>query len=196
MQKRFRLTLGDIFEVPLPNGRKGFIQYLGKDYWGDMVGIYAYITDTDKKVDLDELKNIKFKFKPLVTRIRQGMKLSEYPKYFEKLKSMGTTFRPEIQKLLQEPHTACDWKRIGNINVENFAYPNFIWKEGAFEYRDQITKWYLFNGKENVLLGKRLPREYKNLEYHSSLPPLSIVDFILHGTDKNRKTHLEMIHKG
>jgi len=75
--KRIYLKIGDVIEIPLPNGKKGFVQYVYKDWWGDLVGIYDYVVDAKDKVDLNELARMKFKFYPILPRIKQGIRLSD-----------------------------------------------------------------------------------------------------------------------
>jgi len=80
--------------------------------------------------------------------------------------------------------------------VENFVYPNFIWKEGALEHRNVPTRWYLFNGKDSIDLGKKLPKEHKTLEYQSNVSPDTIVQLIMNKKIKSREIEREMIERG
>ncbi len=193
--KQTRLKKGDILEVPLPNGETGFIQYVYPDAWGDLIGIYDYTIDWDEKVNIEELKSKKFKFYPILTRINQGRRLSEDFKSFEEIKKKIALSEVYI-KMATDPSHDYNWKIIGNIKIENFTYPNFIWKEGGTLSPGRITKWYLFNGRENVEIDNKLPNEYKQLEYQSSEPPAAIVELIMNNTTKVRKMDRDMIKKG
>jgi hypothetical protein len=190
-----RLKKGDVLEVPLPNGKKGFIQYIYPDKWGDLIGIYDYTIDWDEKVDVEKLKSKEFKFYPILTRINQGKQLSEQFKHLEKLQRLGYASEVFIQ-MASDPAHDYNWKIIDNIKIEDFAYPNFIWKEAGATAKNKITRWYLYDGKENIEIGKKLPNEYKHLEYQVSQPPEIIVELIMNNTTKNRNIDREMVKKG
>lgn len=58
--------------------------------------------------------------------------------------------------------------------------------------KNVVTKWYLYNGHDNIEIGKRLPREYKQHEYMMSCSPDGIINRIL----ASRKPDEDLIKNG
>lgn len=156
--QRIYLKVGDIIEIPLPNGKKAYGQYLGKDSWGDLLQIFDYVADQKSELDLPVLKTMNIKFGPILTRIRVGIKIREF-----------------------------NWKKIGNIKVTSFKRPHFIWKEGGPMAKSITTRWYLYDGIKSTEIGKKLPNEYKSLEYLTNYSPQSLVIRIATGENPDQE---------
>jgi hypothetical protein len=150
--KSTRLYVGDIIEIPLPNGKKALAHYLFRDHWGDIIGVFDYQPHQTETVDLDVLIEKPFAFSPILTRINVGIKSPDYK-----------------------------WKIIGRKSVEHFVYPNFVWKDGGPYVKNSITKWYLSDGKSDVEVGVRLPKKYIDLEYQANYAPAAVIERIISG---------------
>ena len=183
IMQRIRFKVGDIIEVPLPNGKTAFAHYLMRDYWGDMIGIYDYVVNLDEEVDLELLHNKKYKIFPILTRVRQGMRLSESLARVEEIEASGIVLSKSFLTMARDAKRNYNWKVVGNIPAENFKYPGFIWKDGGSHSKNVVTRWHFFDGKSNIEIGKRLPNEYKKLAYQANFPPEGVVERIL--TDKD-----------
>jgi len=129
--KRTRIRIGDIFEIPLSDGRKAFGQYVFRDEKnGPLIQVFDLVTEDE--IQLGQLNEISPLFPPVFTglfaAIRTGL-----------------------------------WKVIGHMPVEGFVYPKFI--SPLFDSKaGEARTWYLWNGKEYIRLGRKLPEEYKQLE--------------------------------
>ncbi len=150
--KSKRLRIGDVIRIPLPKGKKTFAHFLYKDKWGDIVVVHDYLVDSTDEEDLEAIIDTKIKFGPILTRLKVGMNLAEF-----------------------------DWDIVGNIPVIDFKYPNFIWKEGANLTAGITTRWYLYDGETNKLIGQKLPVEYKKLEYLANYSPQALINRIVTG---------------
>ncbi|MBE7529110.1 MAG: immunity 26/phosphotriesterase HocA family protein [Ardenticatenaceae bacterium] len=54
------------------------------------------------------------------------------------------------------------WKVIGRIPIEEFKYPGFI--SVYVGPSNQVGTWYLWDGKQSIPIGHKLPKEFKQLE--------------------------------
>lgn len=71
---RATLRIGDICEIPLPSGKKGFAQYVHYDKnFGPVVQVYALVTDTTPSVD--EILRSGAKFPPVITGVQSAVKV-------------------------------------------------------------------------------------------------------------------------
>lgn len=91
-----RLTIGDIFEIPLTSGRVGFAQYVHKDnQMGFLFQVFDHFADNTGQLSIESVVESLPLFPPIFTGIQAGIKLGL-------------------------------WKVIGNCPVRNFSYPGFI----------------------------------------------------------------------
>jgi hypothetical protein len=190
-----RLKIGDIIEVPLLDGEKGFIQYLFNDKWGNLIGIFDFTLPLNRDVDIEQFSNKPFKFFPILTRIREGFVLSKTAERIEELKKYHIEPHAIFNEILTNPNRDFNWKIVGNKPVTDFIYPNFIWKEGGRSAKNTPTRWYLYTGEKNIELGKKLPEKYKSLEYMTSFPATSIINLIQNNHDDGRNIDRSMIEK-
>jgi len=131
---RTRVQVGDIFEIPLSNGRKAYGQYVFKDRkMGPLIRVFALITQGD--VGIAEL--------------------------MAKLKDADLLFGPVFTGLFAAVRTDL-WKVIGHFPVQEFTYPGFL--SVLDEEYKPISHWYLWDGETSRTLGQVLPDEYKHLE--------------------------------
>jgi hypothetical protein len=70
------IKIGDVFLIPLSNGRNGYGQYVGKDRMGPLVRIFDLISEGD--IDLDELKSKGFMFAPVITGLFAAIKSGQW----------------------------------------------------------------------------------------------------------------------
>lgn len=84
------------------------------------------------------------------------------------------------------------WKVVKNLQQVKTPPLVFIWKEGGYGAKDIATRWYLYDGVENKILGEKLPDEYKKTEYLVSYSPKSLIDRIVTGQYLEK----ELIKKG
>lgn len=69
------------------------------------------------------------------------------------------------------------WKKIGNIPVTNFVYPNFV--SSIYDHRTgKVMNWFLCEPEKSIPLGPVLPEKYKSLEYRVIWNPVFIVNRI------------------
>lgn len=145
-----RLKIGDIIEIPLPNRKKAYAHYFGKNKWGDLLAVFDYSSDANQVFRIENLQANQYKFGPLLTRIMLGIKSPTHK-----------------------------WKIVGNIPLTNLSKPHFIWKDGGPLSKGITTKWYVYDGVESKEVGKHLPDEFKKLEYMTNYSPGSLVKRIL-----------------
>jgi hypothetical protein len=69
-----RLSLGDIFEIPLSNGRRAFGQYVFKDRMGPVVLIFDVIAQPDEGIELESLDPSKMLFPPVFTGLQAAIR--------------------------------------------------------------------------------------------------------------------------
>jgi len=158
-----RLKIGDIIEIPLPNKKKAYAHYMAKNNWGDLIKVFDYISDSNELCNIELLRSKKYKFGPILTRIRVGIKSSEH-----------------------------NWRIVGNIKVESFKKPFFIWKDGGPLSIETTTRWYIYDGVKSEEVGKHLPERLKSLEYMTNYSPSSVVKRIV----TNKSPDQELISSG
>lgn len=67
-----RIKVGDIFEIPLSNGKKAYGRYLLKSRMGPVIQVFNIITN--ENVSLDEIINSKELFPPVITGLFAAIK--------------------------------------------------------------------------------------------------------------------------
>lgn len=98
-----RIRIGDVFEIPLSDGRKAFGQYVFRDKMGPIIRIFDRILDKDEKLALASLDSNLLRFPPVITglfaAIRSGLwkrvgKLPtdtfQYPNFVSRIKDTGS----------------------------------------------------------------------------------------------------------
>ncbi|HEX7018163.1 MAG TPA: hypothetical protein VF209_04630 [Patescibacteria group bacterium] len=181
-----QLKIGDVIEIPLPNGKKAFAHYLAKDFWGDLIGVFDYLADINEKINLEQIETKKFKFPPVFTRIKDGMELSQLFTHFDEIIAAGLSLSEADIKMMSDKSTNYDWKVVGNIPIKDFTFPKFLWKEGG-SHSLAPSMWYLYDGETDITIGKTIPQKYSDLEYKANYSPTSIVDRILTGEKPQEK---------
>jgi hypothetical protein len=105
---RKSIKIGDIFEIPLANGKKAFGRYIFADKKkGPLIEVYDFFTNSSDKVDIKQVVSKQRRFPPVITGlfavIRSGL-----------------------------------WRVVGSVPVENFQYPKFVstfWNDKTGEAR-------------------------------------------------------------
>ena len=158
-----KLKVGDVFEISLSDGTKAYGQFLGKH---PMMGELVWIFDltTHDEVDPDVLMS-----KLEGAAIRLG--------------PVFTVLSPTVRD--------GTWRVIGRLPVkEDFAFPCFL--SVVSISGETLTPWKLWDGERDIVLGRKLPAEYKGLEMLVIWSPLSLVQRI--ETGENR--YKDIIEKG
>lgn len=149
-----RIKPGDIFEVPLPNGKKQFVQFLFKnlnELGGDLIRAYDYEIDAQAHIDTKELIKKPIKF------YNHGM--------------------------LQLGEKLNFWKKIGNEPIEaNFKEPVFRGTDEVYSMTKKSYKWYLKRGSEVKWIGE-LKEEFKKFPTVGVKPPHCIIKELETGWD-------------
>lgn len=179
--------IGDIIEIPLTNGKKAFAHYLARDSWGDLIGVFDYLTDIDEEIDITKLRTKKLIFPPILTRVQAGMELSQQLMNNDKVSEAGISLSDIDIKMASNKNVNYNWKIIGNLPIKNFTFPNFLWKNGGPTPAHIRSKWYLYDGKKDIELGTSIPQKYRNLEFLTNYTPTSVVERILTGKKPKEK---------
>jgi hypothetical protein len=133
--KRKRIIVGDVFEIPLSDGRKAYGQYV---FWdermGPLIQVFDLLVREEIRTDqlLDRLQSAKPLFPPVITGLFAAI-------------------------------SAGFWHVIGHMPVGEFAYPGFI--SVMHEGYEQRGLWYLWDGEKFIQLGRNLPEKHKHLEF-------------------------------
>ena len=144
MTKR-RIRVGDVFQIPLSDGRFAYGQYVYRDQkHGPIIRVFDFISEEEMEFE----------------RIR------------ERLAQARLLFPPVITGVFAAVRTGM-WKVIGNMPVNDFEYPNFL--NVFDENFQPISDWFLVTKDKTIRLGKRLPQMYKNLELLVVWSPHDIV---------------------
>jgi len=133
--KRKRIKIGDVFEIPLSDGRKAYGQYLFRDgRMGPLIRVFDLFSSEEVRTELllDRLRSARSLFPPVITGL---------------VAAISTGF----------------WQVIGHMPIGEFTYPGFI--SAMHEDYEQRGPWYLWNGEKYIQLGRNLPEEYKHLEF-------------------------------
>lgn len=177
-----KLKIGDVIEIPLPSKKKVYAHYLYKDRWGDLIGVFKdYCIAFDEEPKMEAFYNREYLFRPLLTRVKDGMNISHQLIYLDEIKKALGSVYPVLIEMAKDLSVNYDWKVVGNIKVKDFIYPNFIWRDGGPEKRTEKAKWYLYDGNKNIDLGYELPQQFKNLEYQTNYSPGALIQRIITG---------------
>jgi hypothetical protein len=143
---RKRVRVGDVFEIPLSDGRKAFGHYVFRDEKeGPLIQVFDLITEGEVQPE----------------------------KVLERLKQAKPLFPPVITGVFAAVRTGL-WRVIGRMPVQGFVYPKFIstfWDDKTGKAR----VWFLYDGEKDVSLGLKLPEEYKQLEFLVVWSPYDVV---------------------
>lgn len=152
-----RVRVGDIFQIPLSDGRMAYGQYVYRDKkHGPIIRIFDVITEDDVDFDTirDRLVRAQLLFPPVITGVYAAVKTGL-------------------------------WKVIGRLPVDDFEYPKFI--NVLDENYHPISDWFLITKDKTIRLGKRLPSKYKNLEILAVWSPYDVVHRIETGENPYEK---------
>lgn len=138
-----RYKVGDIFEIPLSDGRKAFGRFLIRSKIGPIIQVFSLITN--KPCDLNEIIRSPELFPPVITGLFAAIKTGL-------------------------------WKVIGNIPPVDLHHPKFISTNYTEDGRANI--WYLWDGEKHEVIGKKLPKQYKSLEFLVGYSPTSVTERI------------------
>ena len=157
-----RVRVGDVFQIPLSDGRIAYGQYVYRDRRnGPIIRVYNFISENE-------------------------LSFAEVQKQLQKAKLL---FPPVITGVFAAVRSGL-WKVLGRLPVNDFEYPNFI---NVFDENYQPKSyWFLVTEEKDVLLGKRLPEEYKNLEMLTVWSPYDV----MHRIETGENPYSEMIRKG
>jgi hypothetical protein len=78
-------------------------------------------------------------------------------------------FPPVVVGLLAAIRSG-SWSIIGNMPPINFSYPKFLSFWSNIE-PGSVNMWFLWDGKQYTRLGKKLPKEFRNLELVGAWSP-------------------------
>jgi len=154
---RKRVKVGDIFEIPLSDGRIAYGQYVFFDTEnGPLIRVFDLITE--KKLQSEQL--------------------------LEALKDAAPLFPPVFTGLFAAVRTGL-WNVIGHTAVEEFVYPGFVsvMHEG---YRP-VSFWYIWDGEKWIQVGSKLPDQYKSLEFLAGWSPHDVAHRIETGQNPYEK---------
>lgn len=147
----FTISSGDIFEVPLNNGKKGYFQFLYKDDYymaGHVIRAFQYYIKQEQNIKVETLTNYSIKF-IAHTRVFQGL----------------------IDGL---------WNKVGNIPIESdFEQPVFRQTNDTYAKVKKSNNWFIwqFTPDNRTNIGE-LTDEFKNLPVSGILPPFAIVKWL------------------
>ena len=144
-KKSKRVKVGDMFEIPLSDGRKSYGQYVFLDKkMGGLLQVYDLIVETD--MHLESILNLLQDAKPLFPPVFVGLQAAV---------SMGL------------------WTVIGHRPIEDFNYPGFILV--YHDMYIPRGNWTFWDGEREIRLGTRLPDEYKDHEFNAGWSPQDVV---------------------
>lgn len=132
--KRVLLKIGDIFEIPLADGRKAYSQYIfyDKNSLGPLIQVLNLIIDQKENASLEKIKKAKALFPPVFTGLFAAVRIGL-------------------------------WKVTYNLPIKNFVYPKFITglpdKNGKI-----LMWFFIDSNNKTIKIGKTLPEKYKKLE--------------------------------
>ncbi|MCL4517012.1 MAG: immunity 26/phosphotriesterase HocA family protein [Firmicutes bacterium] len=125
--KRTNLKVGDVFVIPLPDGRKAYGQFV---FWDDRkpygLGFLVQIFDliTEVEVPVEQLRSTRPLFPPVFVGLRASIRSGR-------------------------------WRVVGRLPVEGFVFPKFRWTNGGKPgiYHD----WKIWDGEQVVFVGDLPP---------------------------------------
>jgi len=66
------VRIGDVFEIPLSDGRRAYGQYVFKDKMGPLIQIFDLISEN--RIDIDSIKRAQPLFPPVITGLRAAIR--------------------------------------------------------------------------------------------------------------------------
>lgn len=141
--------IGDIYEVPLENGIKGYVQYIANDMTqlnSDVIRVFKRREPGDATPDLNEVINGEVEFYAHVTGMEFGEKDGS-------------------------------WKKIGhNDNVGDLKLPFFKSTRDTGNTSIKVSnQWYVWRINEPTEYVGKLEGENVNADIGSALPPAWVV---------------------
>jgi len=141
---RKRIRIGDIFEIPLSDGRKAYGQYV---FWdqeeGPLIQVFDLILEADEPSDtvVERLQRAKPLFPPVITGLQAAIRTGM-------------------------------WTIIGHSPIKDFKYPGFI--SVYHDKYIPRGNWLFWDGEQLTRLGSALPEEYKDYEFLVGWSPYDI----------------------
>jgi len=152
-----RVKVGDVFEIPLSDGKKAYGQFVYDDkQMGPLVRVFDLTTHD--VIDVDGLMC--------------------------KLQEAGVLLGPLFTGVYAAIRTGL-WRVIGHLPVKGFVYPGFLMV--FYEGERVLGPWRLWNGEKEIVLGRRLPDEYKNREMLAVWAPSDVAERIETGENPYRR---------
>ncbi len=147
----YKISSGDIFEIPQNNQKKAFFQFLFKDEFymsGHLIRAFNLKIDYDKTIDLNELVKSEIKFHTY-TRVLQGLR--------DKL-----------------------WVKIGNIYLPNDFHAPFLRRTPDVGKPISVSKnWIiLLPGTDYEKFVGELDDETRKIDIARIFPPFAIVKWL------------------
>ncbi len=88
--------------------------------------------------------------------------VSEHSVQIDAIRQAKPLFPPVITGLFGAVRTGL-WKVVGRLPVDDFAYPRFLWP--LYDDKvDKVVAWNLWDGQKRIPIGRKLPRQYRELE--------------------------------
>ena len=146
----FTISSGDIFEVPLKNGTKGYFQFLYKDdnyMAGHVIRAFDYFASQDEHLMLDNIVTYPIKF-IAHTRVFEGLKDGL-------------------------------WSKLGNMPLEaDFQFPVFRQTNDTYALVKKSYNWFIwqYDPEKRTHIGE-LTDKYKHLPMSGILPSKAIVEW-------------------
>jgi Immunity protein 26 len=130
------IKIGDVFEIPLSNGRVYYGQYVDNNK-GPIVRIFDYFTDKGEKPDLENIDTSKLLFPPVHVGIKDPIRAKMW-NVVGRLPLDNYQFAGYLSNYTEVPTSP---------------------EEGV-----RVKKWFFWNGEKSIDLGERLPDEYQRYE--------------------------------
>lgn len=111
------IKIGDVFELPLPDGRFAYAQYIHRDKPGEVgFGILVRVLDrlSDAPLTVPELRDARSLFPPVYVGLVALVRLGR-------------------------------WKRIGRMPIPTEPLPRFRWRTGPDTGPGEYANWYVID---------------------------------------------------
>ncbi len=155
--KKTSPKIGDVFEIPLSDGRKAYGQYVFQNN-GPIIRIFNYFTSGVEQPSLQKIDTSDLIFPPVHVGLHGAIK-------------------QKVWKIIGELPTN-DYIYKGFLNhSEVLPMP----KDRTDPVK--IQSWALWNGEKYIELGEKLPKQYDDYESGAIYPPDMIVERIETGFD-------------
>jgi hypothetical protein len=150
------VSIGDVFEIPLTDGRKAYGQYIYLDKLGPIIRVFDYFTKPKEFVDLNKINISKLLFPPVYAGVGGAVRAGVW-KVIGILSTNDYTFSGFISEISEIPFNQNEPVRI--------------------------KKWFFWDGKKFTELGKILPEKYQHYESQAVYPADMIAQRIETGFD-------------